>query len=215
MKPPTENQLNRIAAHGRLIDHDYTRKEASDIISQLVKSGEEPNWGLVNQYQTQELIAGIESRQIKACLPHLEQKSKQSGSGEWEKDQILCEIDELRDRLKDIAKEKRERARERIQELQESFGRDENGIHTEWSEKMKKPTQAQVRACVETLDKEHPDWENSMGLLPLFSTLLANYPNLERKARQATKKKVEPKGCLIVLPLLLVPLLVFICSMVF
>jgi hypothetical protein len=211
MKPPTEKQLRRIAAHGRLIDHDYTRKEASDIISQLVESGEEPDWSLADQHVTEELID--------TYLAILKQESKQKGLDELEKDQILCEIDDLREDLKVIAQYSRERARERIREFQYEFtSSPKESYYSEWSEQIKKPTQAQLRACVEALDREHPGWENSMGLHPLVSTLLATYPDLEKRQttgrvqRNNSASKAGAKGCLITMSLILAPLLLFILS---
>lgn len=210
MKPPTEKQLNRIAAHGQLVDYNYTRKEASAIISQLSEAGAEPDWSLVNQYETKKLIAEIETRQIELCLPQLKEQSKQRGLDEMRRDRILCEIDDLKYRLQEIPRELREAASDRINELHESLGRDENGFHTGWSEQIKRPTRKQVRTCVEALDKEHPGWEVSTGLEPLVSTLLLNYPDLERKERQTARRKPESKGCLVVLSMLLVPIAVLL-----
>jgi hypothetical protein len=214
MKPPTEKQLNRIAAHGQLIDRDYTRREASEIISQLVESGEEPDWSLAHQHETQELVAEIESRQIEAYISRMQEQLKQQGLDEMKKDRILCEIDDSKERLKDIARYRREGASDRINQLHESLGRDEHGFHTEWSEQIKKPTRKQVRTCVEALDEGHPGWEDSLGLRPLVSTLLLNYPDLERKSTRAGEKKADAKGCLVMLLLCLVPALVFVWAKV-
>ena len=219
MKPPTEKQLSRIAAHGRLIDYNYTREEASNIITQLVESGEAPNWSLANQYVTENLIDNIRTRQINAYIAILKQESKQKGLDELEKDQILCEIDDLREELKDIAQYNRERAKDRIREFQYEFtSSPKEGYYSEWSEQIKKPTQAQLKACVEALDREHPGWENSMGLHLLVSTLLANYPDLEKRQaagsgrRHNSANKAGAKGCLITMSLILAPLLLFILS---
>ena len=63
MNPASEQQLRRLAAHKKLEDKDYSGKEASELITAIKESGEEPNWELADQSQS--LIWKIQTRQAK------------------------------------------------------------------------------------------------------------------------------------------------------
>jgi len=82
---------------------------------------------------------------------------------------------EQRENARDEAIMAKEDARERIAELQWEMGPEGH-----WSNSIKKPTLAQVRECVEELDRDNAQWEDELAT-PLFERLLKKHPTLRRK----------------------------------
>jgi phenylalanyl-tRNA synthetase alpha subunit len=202
--PASEAQLRRLAAHGSLEDRDYAKKEASEMIGALAKSGEEPDWNLADQKQS--LIWKIEIRQAKKTIKKLEKRLANESLSEEEKSDISEEINDFKERLEEITEEKedavdqREFEKERIKDYQ-----DELGPYGDWAEYLKKPNQTQVRQCLEVLDKQHPDWEDTKGAEALVATLITNFPEIKKKNAPMPN---ESKGCLSVIVLGLLGLIV-------
>ncbi len=196
MKPASEAQLRRLAAHGRLEDKDYTMKEASDLIGAILEANEEPIWNLADQNQS--LIRNIETRQIKKAIRNLEKQIAIESLMQKERCNLSDELDSYQDRLvqigesknetKESLREEKEMQKERILEFQEELGPD--GM---WSDFIKKPNQSQIKQSLEALDREYPNWERDKGLEALIATLTSNFPELQKRDSQPVNKS---KGCL-------------------
>lgn len=202
MSYASQKQLRRLAAHDQLEDRDYTSEEASSMISSIVDSKSKPHWSKADSKR--QLIWKIETRGLKNCLKKAQASRKSGGLSEDKSDELDYEIEEIESRLEEIAEEKqdwkdekedarvsREDEKYRHYEIQLMFGTD-----SEWSAYIKKPSLAQIKKCVEALDKEMPQWEVDPGEIQLVSTLMDNYPQLKKKGAPDIG---QSKGCLVFL----------------
>ena len=196
MNPASEPQLRRLAAHGKLEDVDYTKKEASEIISAIVESKEEPNWELADE--SRNLIWEIQTRQTKKAIRKLKKEITKEGISDEEKldltegieeyQKIVSDIEEEKEEWKESIREEKEDAKERIREYQAELG-----PYGEWTKYIKKPNQTQIKQCLEALDEQHPDWEMTKGTEALVATLIRNFPEVKKK-NASTQKELQ--GCL-------------------
>lgn len=196
MNPASEQQLRRLAAHKKLEDKDYSGKEASELITAIKESGEEPNWELADQSQS--LIWKIQTRQAKKAIKKLESGLDKESIPEEHKSALKEELESYREQLKEIEEEKedfnetlkeeKEDAKERVKEYQEELG-----PYGEWTEFIKKPNQTQIKQSLEALDEYHPDWEMTKGTEALVATLISNFPEVKKKNSPMPK---ESQGCL-------------------
>jgi hypothetical protein len=202
--PASESQLRCLAAHGKLEDQDYTKRQASGLISAIKRSKEKPNYELADQ--SRKLIWKIETRSTKKEITRLGKKLAKAGISEEDASYLKEDLEIYKDRLTEIAEEKedwkedekaeREDAKERISEFQEELG-----PYGEWTEYIKKPTQAQIKQCLEALDEHHPDWELASGAEPLVATLISSFPVLKKKGSPIKKSggSGESTGCLVLI----------------
>lgn len=134
---------------------------------------------------------------VRAELAAAKSNLKIAGSAD-ERDEIQHEIDGLNEEIRDLkesqaedARDAREDAKARLAGLWEAMG--PNGYFSDF---IKRPTQAQVKACVAELDaKGRWDEETASALLDL---LLLRFPELEKKSKQTTERKPtkkQPAGC--------------------
>jgi hypothetical protein len=217
MKLASQSQLSTLAAHGQLEDRDYTSKEASSLISELIKSDHQPDWKLANE--SAELIRSIETRQLRKAIEGIEANLAKEGLAESKVATLREQLSDYNERLAEIEeeikegreslKEEKELLKERVDDFQSSF---EPG--GELSGYLKKPTKQQIRKCVEAMDKADPDWETTYGEDALVSTLAENFPDLKKqsspskvKGKSHTKKK--GKGCLAIIAILLAPIIIW------
>lgn len=192
----TENQLRRLAAHGRLEDRDYSRAEARSIISPLADSPEwsDPDWSQADAQN------GLIRRIRKRCLGRVVKEGRavlQNANLEPEKAEEAKEIiaaaeDEFDVMKDDVEAEREQRADER---MLIGYYQDQLGAGGEWSHVIKRPTQQQIRRCFEALNRGHPDWEQERGLEPLVATLIANYPEL--KTARPSAARPSGAGCVV------------------
>jgi len=199
-RPASQSQLRCLAAHGNLTDYNYSEGEALDLIGCSKRSKAKPNYELADQRR--ELIWEIETRSTNKEIAKLAEKLAIGGISEENASYLKEDIEMYKDRLEEIAEEREEwkedakadkqEAKERIREFQEELS-----PHGEWTKHIKKPTQTQIKGCLEALDRNHPDWEMTNGTEPLVATLIATFPELKKKgAPTATNQSA---GCLVLI----------------
>lgn len=187
MSIPTRKQLNRLAAHNLLEDRNYTRKEATKIITAVIASGAKPQWKLAeNAYCDR--INKILLRMAKKRLTQLEAIFDEDDDSDAnmkidaemsECDEIITDAEFERESFKEI---QQERIRDYQDELNPAGWESSDMGFSPWEDQIKKPKIAQVKASVEILDITYPDWEEMWGTQMLINTLLHNYPDLKNDA---------------------------------
>lgn len=120
---------------------------------------------------------------LETIKAHLEdaRARRRTARSKNEKAAIRGEIEDLGDELKnereylaDEKREKREDEKNRIYDLHRAMG-----AEGYWGEFIKRPTQAQVKKCMEELDQTKPEWdEETCG--DLLDLLLERYPDLQK-----------------------------------
>jgi len=221
MKLASQSQLSTLAAHGQLEDRDYTSKEASSLISELIESGHQPDWKLANK--SAELIRSIETRQLRKAIEAIEANLAKEGLAEAKVATLREQLSDYNERLAEIEeniKEDLKEDREALKEYKEALKQRVDEFQTlfepgeEFSGYLKKPTKQQIKKCVEAMDKADPDWEHNHGDAALVSTLAENFPDLKKqsspsKVKSKSRTGKKGKGCLAIIVILLTTIIIW------
>ena len=107
---------------------------------------------------------------------------------------------DIRDEISEVKQELKDVWQWRIDMWKDCFRKEpeydwNEFVYADYAHAFKSPTRAQIRAILETLDRDHPGWDRRDNKEPFFATLKENFPESVKAPRQPAKK--QSGGCVI------------------
>lgn len=115
-------------------------------------------------------------------IESLRKKLKARGLSQDAREELQDQLDTAREDLAAVVEQEKLDQDDRIDRLMDDFG--PYGIH----DRIRKPTKAQIKACIAALDQQYPQWETTSPDA-LAATLIENFPDLLKKPKAKPKKR--------------------------
>lgn len=209
----TEAQLDYLESFGLRPDHHITKGEASALLSRAEEDGlpqinivPKPTAFAKAKVQARKDISALKkkvsSQKIEKNIQKIEETLRSTALTKDEIEELQDQLEELKGDQEDLKSEleetqcelealaedeqfEKEALEERIDSHLFDFGR-----AGQYNPYFKKPTKKQMRAVLEALDAQFPNWEEK-GEEPILATLQSSFPELVKKPLPSQQKS----GC--------------------